>query len=165
MRKLTWNTKYVSAIIETRLLSTEYTESGRKPAEIGPATDLYQTMGYDNPEHVLFFPSLLYATKWHHWDDDVDYAFERWREGGHRGDHGEPREIATYCEFGHYPFANDLMLEDGTPVAWDYHVTVAKHPEWRPGIPSEIRWYLKRLGILNDAGVNQLRRMIAQWWS
>jgi hypothetical protein len=160
-----FNQRHVMPIFEKRLLSKTYTDGGRRPAVLGNASDLFCSVGCDETEHVIFFPSLYYREKWYRYDDDMDYAFERWRDGEGRGEHSEPRDFYSYVEYGHYPWTNYVMLEDGTPTPWEHFLEVNKHPEWVPAVPCEIRWYLTKHNILKDDGVNQLRPIVAQWWS
>ncbi|SCW95975.1 hypothetical protein [Ancylobacter rudongensis] len=158
-------------ILEKRLLSETFTNGGREKAEIVSGHQLFQIVSTpDDTEHVMFFPNADYGRRWYRWDDMLDYQFEAYRdsvpEGDvvSRGDSCPPRDFANYLPYGHYPFANDLMLADGTPVAWNHFTIVERHPEWLPAVPSEIRWYLQKLGVLTDAGVNELRPLLAQWW-
>jgi hypothetical protein len=153
------------AIFETRLLATRFTNGGRVATDIGKSEDLFEiVMDCDELRHIIFFPNLYYRKKWCRCDDALDYEFEKWRNTGARGDQTEPRDIATYTEYGPYPFSNYLMLQDGTPIKWQHFNEVEKHPEWLPAVPSEIRWYLTKHNIMTENGVNQLRPIIAQWW-
>ncbi len=136
---------------------------GRSEADIGDPADLFELVGDpDRTTDVLFFPSLSRRARWYRYDDDLDYAFEAWR--GYPVEPSEPRFVRTFPRFGFHPWTNDLMLADGTPVPWTYPGEVEERPDWLPSVPSEIRWYLTALGILDDAGVNGLRPMLAQWW-
>jgi hypothetical protein len=154
------------AIFETRLLSETFTNGGRREAVIGEARGLFALPGNpDRHTHVLFFPNLAYRKTWYRYDDGMDYAFEQWRDGEGARDQAGPRDFVRSPRYGFHPFSNDLMLADGTPVAWDHFTRVEEHPEWLPAVPSEIRWYLTALGILDAGGVNALRPLLAQWWS
>lgn len=126
--------------------------------------DLYQSI--HTPDECLahlFFPNGYFSKIWHHYDDDLDYAFESRRDDPIKV--SDPRDFLIWPRFGFYPFANNLMLADGTHVAWDYFTVVEKHPEWLPAVPPSLRFWTKKLGIFDDNGVNQLRPLIAQWWS
>lgn len=158
-------------IFEKQLLALEYTDGDRKTVKLGPATDLYEIVhNTDKLTDIVFFPNLAIKKRWCRFDDDMDYAFEQWsikqrgKKLGDRGAQSGPRDFTIYTGYGHYPWANNLMLADGTPVAWDHFTTVEEHPEWLPAVPSEIRWYLTKLGVLFNEGVNELRPVIAQWW-
>ena len=130
------------------------------PTEFGEARALCAIVGDgDSDDHVLFFPSVDLAARWHRVDDDLDYAFERWRGGP-----GEPRGFARYADAAFHPHEGERM--DGTgrslapaPGSWD-----AQDPGAAPAVPAEIRWYLPRLGILDLPGTLELRPLIAQWW-
>lgn len=159
------------SIIERRLLSTTFTSFGKDGFVLGHPNDLYDSISIDDEtSHVIFFPNLYYAAKWCRFDDDLDHAFEAWcrdpdaSDSGKRGQQAEPRDFVVYTGYGHYPWNGDLMLADGTPVPWERFCIVEQHPEWLPAVPSEIRWYLTTLGVLDDAGINELRPLIAQWW-
>lgn len=133
--------------------------------KLGQSSDLWQTvMDPDSKHAVLFFPNVSYAEKWNRSWDDLDYAFEAYRDGP-PGD-APPRDFHHVAKFGFYPFSNYLMDKDGHPLEWEsFHRLDHMYPDgWYPAVPSEIRWYLKKLGIMDDAGVNKLRPMICQWW-
>lgn len=157
----------VPIILECNLLAENYTEGGRaEPRYTNSARNLYTiVMNPDKINHIIFYPNAQYAKHWYRFDDDMDYQFEAWRDtDGKRGQQQEPRDVIKYLDYGHYPFTNNLMLEDGTPVAWDHYLVVEKHPEWVPAVPSEIRWYLTKHNVLDNDGVNKLRPLLAQWW-
>jgi hypothetical protein len=91
--------------------------------------------------------------------------FEAYRTG-QEGD-CDPRDFVTFTKFGHCPFSNFLMdPRTGDPLEWDIFSRLDKtYPNgWAPAVPSEIRWWTKKLGIFDDAGVNKLRPLIAQYW-
>jgi hypothetical protein len=152
--------------LERRLLAKRYTDGGRLEAETGRATDLYLTVTTpDETTDVVFFPNLMFGSKWQRSNDEIDYHFERWRDGTDRSGHSEPRDFVKYVAYGHYPYTNYVMTIDGKPHEWLPFWEMRERPNLVPNIPSEIRWYMKELGILDEAGVNQLRPLIAQWWS
>lgn len=148
-------------ILQKRLLATGYDTYGVDPTPAGRATDLYTFVSTpDETTDVMFFPNLWYHSKWYRWDDDLDYAFER-----HRDDEGIPRDFTKYVRFGHYPWQNSITDTDGNPIEWTHYSLLEKRDDWIPAVPSEIRWYLTQHSILDNAGVNELRPLIAQWWS
>lgn len=162
-----WSSPEAPSIMEKRLLSRTFTDGGRRPADIGPTSSLYQFLQEPNdrdPTHVLFFPNATYRRRWSRRDDDLDLSFERWREGDDRRCDSSCRSFVKSVPYGHYPWTNYLMLEDGTPEPWRRHVELQERPDIVPAVPAEIRWYLTRHGVLSDEGVNCLRPMLAQWW-
>ncbi|QSY98629.1 hypothetical protein J2J97_32515 (plasmid) [Rhizobium bangladeshense] len=170
-RQETRRARGVSPIFDNRLLALDMEFAGegderhRVEPKLANATTLRATvMDPDNTHAVLFFPNADYARKWHRRYDDLDYAFEAYRNGP-PGD-AEPRDFWHVAKFGWFPFANYLMDKDGNPLEWEsFHRLDYTYPEgWYPAVPSEIRWYLKKLGIMDDAGVNKLRPIVAQWW-
>jgi hypothetical protein len=157
-------------IIQKRLLATKYDEFGKPPSPAGRAEDLFTlTWSGDDIEHIIFYPAIYRRKDWYRSDDDMDYAFE-----AVRGEQGEPaeseegygaRNITVYRRYGHYPWSNYIMDHDGNPLPWDHYALLNKRDDWVPGIPSEIRWYLTQFDIMYNQGVNQLRPIVAQWWS
>ena len=130
--------------------------------KVGHATELYELVSpADGPTDIIFFPNLYFKTKWYHWDDDLDYAFERYTI---EEDRFVPRDVVKYTKFGYYPFSYDIMDLNGNPLNYDYHGKLGLRNDWVPGIPSEIRWYLTQFDIMLHEDVNQLRPLIAQWW-
>lgn len=153
------------SILEPHLLSKTFTENGRKNPTNVSGNNLFFTPGFDEHTHVGFFPNAYYGKKWSNFDNDLDYAFEQWRSSGERGQSSAPRDFVRFVGYGFYPWTNDLMLPDGSHTPWQVFHEVEEHPEWLPAVPKEIRWYLPKLGVLDDLGVNQLKPMIAQWWA
>ena len=150
-------------ILEPRLLAESFTEFGRRDAVIGRADKLYTIVSSgDHDTAILFYPNLTYRARWYRYDNDIDYAFERYR-GTSEAD-AEARDITTWTPFGHHPWTNDRMLEDGSPVTWEPYEDLHAEPGRFPAVPSEIRWYLGALGILDEPGINALRPLLAQWW-
>lgn len=166
-RNQLWNTKHVSSPIECNLL--KFTLNNEFPNTERNGSCLWELIhNPDETTDVCFFPSAIYAKKWRHYDSYLDYAFEQWRDVEKPSKHDEgcsPRNFTKYLPFGHYPFANDIMLEDGTPEPWEYFFHLRKRDDWVPAPPSEIRWYLTTHGIMDNAGLNKLRPLIAQYWS
>lgn len=167
-----FNTPNVPMILDSRLLSEVFTKCGRKEAKIVSGVKLFTLVSNpDNTTDVIFYPSAYYAKEWHRRNDDLDYAFEAWsrevkgKKLGERGAQSGPRDFTIYTGYNPYPFSSHLMLEDGTPQSWDHYHLIEKRPDLLPAVPSEIRWYLKELKVLDDAGINQLRPCIAQVWS
>lgn len=159
------------AMVELRLLSQTFTDYGRREAKIGRAEELFSAVGSDDTTHVLFYPSLLQRQRWYRRNDDLDYAFEQARHlfdesaPDGLGEVRDPRNFVAFPKFGFYPWANDLMDKlTGEHVPWDHFTLLEQRTDWAPAVPKEIRWYLKKLNVMDDNGINQLRPMIAQWW-
>lgn len=154
-------------IVERDLLATRFTNGGRDKPERGNPEKLFELVSTPNDNlAVIFFPNLYFRKTWHRWDNDLDYAFEHWRGSDQsRYNENAPRDFIKYLPYGHYPWANYLMLADGTPQEWLSFVELRKRPDLLPAVPSEIRWYLNELKVMDDKGVNLLRPVIAQWWS
>lgn len=174
-----WNTRYVMSILQPDLLSRKFAcgpheRSALRPDDFGRAVDLFTTVsrGVDETSDVIFFPTLHYREEWYRRSDDMDYEFEQWRTSirenetvyAVRGAQDSPVEHVTYLPYNPYPFTNHLMLTDGSPQPWEHYTEVEKHPEWLPAVASELRWYLPKLGVLDEKGVLELRPVIAQWW-
>lgn len=164
--KLSWNTPHLASVFEKRLLSRTYTEGNRYDADIGNAEDLF-TFVYDDIEDisdVMFFPSVLHAKIWYRRGDELDWQFVRWDEARTRRDEPDTRIFNKYVHYGFGPWTNSLMNENGDPQAWQSFLDLMDRPDLVPQVPHQIRWYLKKFGILEDAGVNLLRPLVAQWW-
>jgi hypothetical protein len=166
-RSMTWNTRGLSAILEARILSENYTEGARKPAKIGQGQDLFHTVERgDDTTHVVFHPNLMEAKANFHRGDNLDHYFEYYRDGTDADP--SPRVFHTDMRFNPYPWSNNLMDPNtGEPLEWVYYTTLDEtYPGgWAPMPPSELFWWLPKLGILDRNGVLQLRPMIAQWWT
>lgn len=159
-------TSGIPSIWEKLLLSRNFTDGGRKHADIGDPADLMTIIrGRDDPRIVLFFPNLRYAKMWQRRNDALDLAFDRWKDGTRRSDPYETMETIKVLPYGHDPFTTYLMRADGTPEEWRFHKDLEGRDDLLPAVPSEYRFYLPRLGILDDCGVNELRPYLAQWWS
>jgi hypothetical protein len=163
--------RYAPSILQKRLLAKKFTMKINESVELGSAVDLFDTVynGGDDNIAIIFYPSLHYRSKWYRSDDDIDYAFE-----SVRGDNGEPayseegysaRDFVVYKRYGHYPYSNYITTLDGTPVEWDHYALLNKRDDWIAAVPGEIRWYLTQHDILDFTAVNQLRPIVAQWWS
>lgn len=113
---------------------------------------------------VLFMPDGYSKKEWYKFDGDIDYQFERWRNGTTRNDVGEPRDFFTEIPYGHYPYTNDLMLADGTPEPWNSYTRIKDREDIFPRPPETIQYYLQEMKILDKKGVLKLRPYIAQWW-
>jgi hypothetical protein len=57
------------------------------------------------------------------------------------------------------------MTLDGEAREWINFRELRKRPDLVPRVPMELRWYLKKLGVLDDAGINKLRPLTARWIS
>jgi hypothetical protein len=64
------------------------------------------------------------------------------------------------------------MATDGTPVDGQDIVNFAfedvpltDEHEIVGAVPGEIRWYMTKHRILTNEGVNELRPVLAQWWT
>lgn len=164
-----------SAIMDNRILALGMTFEGegderkRRDPRLLQATDLFQTVySEDDLAHVIFMPNATYARQWYRYNDDLDYKFEEYRDGPPGDNGGGPRDFVHVLKFGPYPFGNFLMdPATGQALEWDlFHRLDKTYPNgWVPDIPSELRWWLPNLGILDEKGVNKLRPCIAQWWS
>lgn len=180
VRSLSWSTRHVNAIFDDRLLAldidfieevVEGTDGAvvreRVPPKLAQGNDLCTvTMTPDDLLHVIFFPNATTAKRWTHFDNDLDYAFEQYRDGDPGRDGGVPRDFAHFMRFNPYPFTSFLMDKDGKPLEWQMFSQLDEaYPDgWFPAVPSEIRWWTQKLGIFDDAGVNKLRPILAQYW-
>lgn len=172
-QKLSFNNKEnadkmaTSAIMEKNLLSETYTEGGRKSvSREGSPSDLFSLIGYDDYTDIIFYPALHSKKCWFRYDDDMDYAFEQWRgENLTRENNLGIRDFVKYLPYGHYPYGNYIMTKEGRHHEWLHFSEMQKRPDLVPSIPTEIRWYLKKLGVFDDQDINQLRPALAQWWS
>lgn len=181
-RSETWRSKppHRTVILDHRLLAltmdfsgdeTEIDENGverrrRIEGPIARASDLFKmAMDPDNTHAIVFFPNAREAKHWFRYDDMIDYQFEALRDG--RDGDPNPRDFIVWPKFGHYPYSNYIMdANTGEPLEWDLFSRLDEtYPQgWAPDVPSEIRWYLPKLGLLDEKGVNQLRPIVAQWW-
>lgn len=165
----------IPSIGELKLLSRTYTEGNRRPADIGPAEDLYQlVVGPDDrdPRDIIFFPNLSYRKEWCRRSDYLDQMIEANRPENN-GSIWKSKDRISYLNEGIGHWGHFVMELDGKPVRIDdlrFPISEQER-EWArtvkvvPQIPSEIRWYLKKLGIMDDAGINKLRPVIAFWWT
>lgn len=133
----------------------------------GRPDELYQVIDVTEDEsenHVVFYPDCFHARRWKRHDDDIDMALLYYYEKGNGRDadiDGSPR--VQYVGYGHGPWKNSMMTEDGAPVEWMVPSVLKKRPDIVPRVPLEMRWYLTRLGVLDDSGVNKLRPVTARW--
>jgi len=150
--------------LELQLLAKRPTMGGRYTPEFGRPEDLFQMVR--NPDYItdiIFFPNAMYAKAWHRSDDTVDYMFERF---GKAIDVDDSADFTKYVRHGVYPYDKFLVDKNGQPLSYEEHCMDYQCPESgiRGAIPQEIRWYLTKYGFLDDAGVDELRPIIAQWW-
>jgi hypothetical protein len=118
------------------------------------------------PSHAVFFPDLYHRRKWSRSDDELDLALlYYWQTGSDRFAEIDNEPQVRYVAYGHGVWKSAVMTEDGSPVWWSGFADLQDRPEIVPRVPLEIRWYLTRLGILDDVGVNTLRPIVARWVS
>lgn len=178
-RKESWNTRGITVVHDNRLLALDMTFDDEKPSmadgyrhrvepKLAVADDLWTTVwNGDDITHVIFWPNARTAKKWFRRDDDLDYAFEAQRDG--YGGDPAARDFVQFMKFNPYPYSNYIMEPDsGNPLEWVAFFELDREYEktgWAPAPATELRWWLPKLSILDLAGVNKLRPMIAQWWS
>lgn len=163
---------YIPPFSEVQLLAKEYTDGGRRKVDIGAANDLYELVfgpDDDDPRHIIFFPNLIKRERWMRRSDYLDQMLHQYMSNGlnWRQDH------ILYLKEGIDNYCHYVMEPDGTPIDFSQYAFPVTEEEKRlkertevvPQIPSEIRWYLKKLGIMDDAGINGLRPVVAHWWS
>lgn len=132
---------------------------------LGRPDELYQVIDGgedDGPLHVVFYPDCYHARRWKRVDDELDLALLFYWENGNTRNvdiDGSPR--IQYVAFGHGPWKNALMTEDGKPHDWVSFAS--RRADLLPRVPLEMRRYLTKLGVLNDIGVNRLRPLTARW--
>ncbi|MCZ7862724.1 hypothetical protein O9X98_15220 [Agrobacterium salinitolerans] len=135
---------------------------------LGRPDELYEVIYLSEEDegknHVVFYPDCYHARRWKRHDDEIDLALLHYWEKGNTRDYvpdGSAR--IQYVEFGHGVWKTALMTEDGKPAEWMWYGELRKRKDLVPRVPLEMRWYLTRLGILDDAGVNKLRPLTAKW--
>lgn len=136
---------------------------------LGLPTELYQRIDVSeegDKDHIVFYPDCYYARRWKRRDDDLDLALLfNWEKGGSRDTEPDGSARVQYVDYGHTPWKNSLMTLDGEAREWINFRELRKRPDLVPRVPMEMRWYLKKLGILDDAGINKLRPLTARWIS
>ncbi|NIH77378.1 hypothetical protein FHV99_004630 [Ochrobactrum sp. P20RRXII] len=153
-------------ISEPHILAKQSTDFGRLPFEPDPASYLFDLIGYDDYTDIVFYPDLHTRSSWHRYNDDMDYYFEQWRgDDVSRDADPETRDFVKYIPYNPCPYGNNLMNEAGGHEDWQMFTELRKRPDLVPAVHSSIRWYLTKLGVMDNEGVNQLRPVIAQWWS
>jgi hypothetical protein len=137
-------------IITSNLLSKE--GNGRSTEFVDDANSLFREISNVDGEnrHYVFMPNAYYAEKWFRYDDSIDYSFARWANGNQHNSEPDIEDYIKYVPQAHYPWTNDRDV---------------LNPDAIPVIPSEIRWYLKHLGIMDDEGIDLLRPIVARWWT
>lgn len=157
------------AIIDGNLLHLDFKIGrGGGDVEVGHAGDLFTFVS--NPDYttdVIFFPNLVWGKKWLRTRDSLDLVFDAY---GHDGGEGVQRHFTNYRRFGFYPYGQYAMTKDGTPVEGEPMVSFEDNPlseddDIVGAVPGEIRWYMTKHGILTNEGVNELRPVLAQWWT
>ncbi len=150
--------------LEPHLLAKNVTMGGRNTPEFGRAESLYQlVMNPDYITDIIFFPNVMYANAWHRSDSTIDYMFQRFGQGV---DVHECSDFTRYVRHGVFPYDKFLVDKNGSPLSYQENCLDYEDEESgiRGAIPQEIRWYLTKFGFLNDAGVDELRPVVAQWW-
>jgi hypothetical protein len=150
--------------LEPHLLAKSLTMGGRESPEFGRSEALYQlVMNPDFITDIIFFPNMIYANSWYRSDSTLDYMFERFGQGV---DVHDSSDFTRYIRHGVYPYDKFLVDKDGTPLCYEDYCLDYQDAESgiRGAIPHEIRWYLTKFGFLDDAGVDELRPVVAQWW-
>lgn len=150
--------------LEPHLLAKNVTMGGRNTPDFGRAENLYQlVMTPDYITDIIFFPNMMYANAWYRSDSTMDYMFERFGQGV---DVHECSNFTRYIRHGVYPYDKFLIDKNGSPLSYEENCLDYQDEESgiRGAIPQEIRWYLTKFGFLDDAGVNELRPVVAQWW-
>lgn len=146
------------------LLSKEFNYPGTpSPKDAKNASNLIRFAGSDDAEHVIFYPSMYFLETWFRFDDAIDYAFAT-------NITKEMKNTWKYLKHGHYPFNIDRMNLKGEHQDRDNYEILRftdkkKAAKIVPEVPFELRWWVKELKILDDEGVNQLRPIMASWWS
>lgn len=153
-------------IVEPHILAESFTDFGKIPFKTGAASNLFSLIGYDDYTDIIFYPDLHTQSSWYRYSDDLDYYFEQWRgDDVSRFADPDTRDFVKYMPYNPYPYGNNLMSKDGAHEDWQAFYELRKRPDIVPAVHSSIRWYLKKLGVMDDDGINQLRPVIAQWWS
>lgn len=123
---------------------------------------LYYEICLENPTHVLFMPTIDFAHKWMRHDDDIDYV-----EFNLQNNDGPENKIVE-CNYGFYPYANEVRsTETDRPIDWDGTMMSrdGKRPDHIvPDVPPDLRYWLRKLDIMDNSGINQLRPIVATWW-
>ncbi|MCV9964366.1 hypothetical protein OIU34_20985 [Pararhizobium sp. BT-229] len=134
---------------------------------LGRPTELYQRINVSQDmsgDHIVFYPDCYHARRWNRHDDEIDLALLfYWEKGGSRSIEPDGSARVQYVEYGHGPWKTSLMTLEGEPRDWMSFWRLRQRPDLVPRVPMEMRWYLKKLGILDDAGVNKLRPLTARW--
>jgi len=157
-------------IITRNLLQLDIKLGSDAPVEVGHGGDLFTFVGnLDKTTDVIFFPNLVWGKKWYRTADILDLVFDTYGEGGGDGEH---RYYTNYRRLGFYPYGQYVMTKDGTPVDGEHivnftfeDVPLTDEHEIVGAVPGEIRWYMTKHGILTNEGVNELRPVLAQWWT
>jgi len=163
-----YSTKWPRDTFRTaNVLHSNHPERDGDEVVSGDPSELYRMIDISEDvvrNHLVFYPDCMHARQWHRADDPLDTALlYRWSEGGGLDTPCVNEPLVRYVTLGHGSWANSLMLEDGTPVEWPGFHRLTKTPGLVPRVPLEIRWYLKKLGIMDDAGINSLRPLVARW--
>lgn len=133
----------------------------------GAPSELYQIIDVSDDEsqnHIVFYPDCWNARRWKRSGDDIDTALlHRWEKGSTRDYDPDGSPSVNYVGYGHAQWNTALMTLAGKPVDWPGPAAARKRDDLVPRVPLEMRWYLTRLGILDESGVNKLRPLTARW--
>nr|WP_250808555.1 hypothetical protein [Neorhizobium tomejilense] len=133
---------------------------------LGEPSELFQVINASEDgsgDHVVFYPDCYHARLWQRVDDDIDLALHYY--GGSRDAEIDNGAHVKYVGFGHGAWKTSLMTEEGRPHEWLPFHELRKRLDIVPRVPLEMRWFLSRLGILDDNGINKLRPLVARWIS
>ena len=170
--KKTFDTLNVAPILDRNLLAKNFVEFSKQKnsrrEKIRP-TDLYSHVILEDDKEddvLIFFPSGHYAKKWFRYNDDMDYAEERWANGGDVSAEGRMEQRVVWTAFNPYPFTNFIVNKTtGESLPWDHFLNLRKRNDWIPAVPEEIKWWTTHLGIFTPKTVLELRPVFATWWS
>lgn len=158
-----WNPRLLDAPGKSRKLAR--TTDRRPYRDALRPTQLYSAvMDCDETHAIIFYPNGHFARRWNRYDDDMDYAFEQYRDGDNSSD---PRDLIQEMKFAPYPYVNSLMdPRTGEHLPWTHYFMLDEtYPDgWAPAIPPELLWWTQKFGIFDKTGVLKLRPMLAQYW-
>lgn len=166
---------YTPSILNLCLVNTDVPSKG-VGKDFGRSEDLFTTVfgsDDDDPRHIIFFPNLYLRKQWYRRDDVLDITFLR----KHQSQCKERLKMIDdiiYLDHGIDLYGYFEMNEHGEGVEIRHMQELSarlrgeeldENLKFYPTIPSEIRWYLKKLNVLDDKGINELRPILAEWYS